>query len=158
MFRIFRARITNDTIIPIELTVNFPISPVALQPKSDNAVRVFLLGDTTTVDKPDDYNFGVTGIESFLDTDLNKPTLLKITIKPKEEYVLHIGALFDLLPGRSLSKLFIKGQDINVSFLPVQPTEPEIKDRNKLELVYGIGINPPHNYSLIPCGHIVFKK
>ena len=158
MFRIFRARVINDTIVPIELTINFHSDPVALLPKSNSYLRVFLLGDTLTIDKPDDYNFGVTGVESFLHTGLNKPTMLKITIKPKEEYVLHIGILFDLMPGRALSKLFIDGQDPNVSFLPVNTAKSDTKNRNKLNLVYGIGINPPKNYSLIPCGQIVFKN
>lgn len=158
LFRIFRARVINDTIIPIELTINFPGNPVALLPRSESYLRIFLLGDTTTLDKPDDYNYGVTGVKSFLDTDLNKSTLLKITILPNEEYILHIGVLSDPGAGRTLSKLFINGQDLDISFLPVKPVKINTKNRNKLDLVFGIGINPPRNYSLIPCGQIVFKK
>ena len=61
--------------------------------------------------------------------------MLKITIKPKEDYVLYIGALLYHAFGGAGAELFI---------------------RNKFELVYSISIGM--DSALIPCGQIVFKK
>lgn len=151
----------NDTVVPAELTINFLSDSVALLPESENYLRVFLFPDTMTPDTMQEvYNFGVTGIESFLDNELNKPTILKTTIQPEEEHILYIGVLFntDGLVGLTRAKLFINGQNINDSFLPVNSRKTSTKNRNELDLIFGIGVDPPHNYSLIPCGHIVYKK
>ena len=160
-FRIFRIPVINVTVVPAELTINFFSDSIALLPESDKYLRVFLFPDTMTPDTMQEvYNFGVTGIESFLDNDLDKPTILRTTIQPKQEHVLYIGVLFnsDRLDGLTRAKLFINGQNIKDSFLPVNSIKTNTKNRNKLDLVFGIGIDPPHNYSLIPCGQIVYKN
>jgi hypothetical protein len=145
-FRIFRTHIINDTIIPIELTLNFPSDSVALPidsitslgiTKSDRYVRVFLFPQTMAPAKKEEvYNYGVTGIESFLDTELSKAAILKITIQPKQNLTLYIGALLYPAFGQARAKLFINGQN----------------------LVYRISIEPPLDSALISCGQIVFKK
>jgi len=146
-FRIFRTHIINDTIIPIELIINFPSDSVALLPtdsiaslgipKSDRYVRVFLFPQSMAPDKQEEvYNYGVTGIESFLDTGLSKATMLKTTIQPKQDYTLYIGALIYPALQQARAKLFINGQN----------------------LVYRISIDPPLDSALISCGQIVFKK
>ena len=146
-FRIFRTRIINDSIIPVELTINFPCDSVAMLPKSDSYVRVFLFPRSMTPDEQEEvFNYGVRGTESFLDTGLTKPTALKTTIKSKEDYILYIGALFYPTAGRTIAKLFFNGQDL----------EYRIK-------VYGA--HPPLSATdlaldsaLLSCGQIVFKK
>lgn len=46
-----------------------------------------------TFDKVWLYNYGVTGLISYLDHGLNKPTMLQRTINPKEECLFYIGVL-----------------------------------------------------------------
>jgi hypothetical protein len=83
-----------------------------------------------TADKESMYDFGVTGLKSFLDTSLNKPTRFQRTINPKEECLFYVGAL----PGAGCRASFVlKGQD----------------------LFYRINLIPD---LLIPCGRIAIKK
>ena len=144
-YRVFRTRIINDTIMPIELMINFSNDSVVLPPtdsipllgipKSDRYVRVFLFPSSMTPDKQEDvYNYGLTELESFLNTGLSEPKMQKITIQPKQDYFLYIGTLLYPSSGSARSKLLIAGQN----------------------LVYKIIIAPPLDSALIPCGQIVF--
>ena len=145
-FRVFRTHIINDTIMPIELTINFSNDSIVLTadsipslhlPKSDMYIKVFLFPQSMRPDKQEEvYNYGIAGIESFLDTGLSKPTMLKATIQPKEDYFLYIGALLYPSSFAVRSNLFLSGQN----------------------LTYEISINPPPDSALIPCGHIIYKN
>ena len=144
-YRIFRTRIINDTIMPVEIAINFSNDSVVLPtadsipslgiPKSDRYVRVFLFPRSMMPGKQEEvYNYGITGLEYFLDTGLSEPTMQKITIQPKQDYFLYIGALLYPSYGSASSELLINGQN----------------------LVYKIMIAPPLDSALIPCGQIVF--
>lgn len=146
-YRIFRSRIFNDTIIPVELTINFSNAAIVLPPtdsmpsfdipKSDRYISVFLFPHYMIPGKPEEvYNYGITGLESFLDTGLIEPTMQKITIQPKQDYFLYIGALLFPSSESARSELFINGQN----------------------LVYKIVLAPPLDSTFIPCGQIIFKK
>lgn len=155
-YRIFRVQLINDTVFPIELNINFPSRPVPLSPDSNQSVKVFLFPDELMPGtKQDTYNFGVTGLVAFIDSGLNKPTKLKTLIKPKEERILYIGCLTD---GVARAKLFVNGQNHENPFLPVKSITSTTKNNDTLELVFGLGFNPPDRHSLIHCGQITFKK
>ena len=129
-YGIFWTRVINETTTPLELTINFPADSFAIPNFPDDYLKLFLPPDTMTLDKESQYNFGATGLESFLDTGLNKPTILQRVINPKEECLFYIGAL----PGAgSRSSLVLKEQG----------------------LFYRINTIPD---LLIPCGKVVFKK
>ena len=129
-YGIFWTRVINETTTPFELTINFPADSFAIPTFPDSYLKLFLPPDTMTLYKESQYNFGATGLKSFLDTGLNKPTALKRTINPKEECLFYIGAL----PGAGCrAALVLKGQD----------------------LFYRINIIPD---LLIPCGQIIIKK
>ena len=129
-FLIFFTRIINETASPLELTINFPADSFAIPADPGHYLRLFLPPDTMTDDKESLYNYGAAGLESFLDTGLNKPTTLKRVINPKEECLFYTGAL----PGGGCRAGFVlKGQD----------------------LFYRINIIPD---LLIPFGRIVIKK
>ena len=91
-----------------------------------------------TIDKETLYAYGARGLKSFLDTGLNKPTMLQRTINPKEACLFYIGALFHVTDTRAArAGLVLKEQD----------------------LFYRIrGIAPEFDSALIPCGQIVFKN
>ena len=155
-YRIFRIQLINDTICPVELNISFPGKPIALYPDTNQSLRVFLFPDELTPDTIQDvFSFGIRGLESFLDTGLNKPTSLTRLIQPKGEHILYIGFITD---GLARAKLFINGQSPGLSFLPVKSVVTDSKDKNSLDLLFDIRINNPQNYSLIHCGQIVFKK
>ena len=160
-YRIFRTRVINDTIIPIELTIKFPIDSVVMLPKSHRHLRVFVIPDTLTpdTDKQYEYNYGVTELKSFLKLAFNKSTMLKVTIQPKQYNYIYLVVLCYPAPGLTNAKLFINGQDENSAFIPIKSQKTIIKSGDKLDLLLGLRIiDPPITYSLIPCGQIVFKN
>jgi hypothetical protein len=137
-YRIFWTRVINETATPLELTINFPADSVAIFSSPDSYLKVFLPPGTMTLDKEGLYDYGVTGLKSFLDTALNKPTTLQRTINPKEACVFYIGML-SYQPGNGTPRagLVLKEQ----------------------ELFYRIsGYDAQLDSASIPCGHIVFKK
>ena len=90
-----------------------------------------------TLDKESLYNYGATGLKSFLDTGLNKPTMLQRTIHPKEECLFYIGMLFHVPDnGRVRAGIILKEQD----------------------LFYRISMGKQLDSALIPCGKVVLKK
>jgi len=122
-YRIFWTRVINETATPLELTINFPADSFAILPSPDSYFKLFLPPDTMT-------------LKSFLDTGINKPTMLQRTINPKEACLFYIGALFYQGEGVARAGLVLKEQD----------------------LFYSIrGIAPQLDSALIPCGQIVFK-
>jgi hypothetical protein len=130
VYGIFWTRVINETTTPFELTINFPADSFAIPNFPDSYLKLFLPPGTMTPDKESLYNFGATGLESFLDTGLNKPTMLQRTINPKEECLFYIGAV----PGAGCRAALV------------------LKEQG---LFYRFSIIPDQ---LIPCGQIVFKK
>ena len=132
-YAIFWTRVINETATPLELTINFP----AILPSPYSHIKLFLPADTMTIDKESLYNYGITGLKSFLDTDFNK-AMLKITINPKEESLFYIVLLSPLyhVGGTVRTGLVLKEQD----------------------LFYRISILPHFDSALFSCGQIVFKK
>ena len=133
-YTMFWTRVINETDTPFELTISFP---EAILPSPDDYLKLFLPPDTMTIDKVLLYDYGATGVKSFLDTGINQPTMVQRTINPNQEIFFYVGALFHHANGVSRAELVLKGQ----------------------ELFYKIsGIAPELDSSLIPCGRIVFKK
>lgn len=135
-YAVFWTRVLNETATPLELTINFPADSFAVPRYPNSYIKLFLPPDTMTPDKESLYDYGLTGLKSFLDTSFNKPTILQRTINPKKEcrfYIVYTVALSDVsYNGVVRAELILKGQDL---FYRI----------NRLD-------------SLIPCGHIVFKK
>jgi hypothetical protein len=130
--RIFWTRVINETATPLELTINFPADSFAILASPDSYLKVFLPSDSMTIDKETLYSYGITGLKSFLDTGLNKPTMVKRTIAPKEAYLFYTGILMGS-GGVTRAGFALKGQD----------------------LFYRINLL---GSTLIPCGQIVSKK
>jgi hypothetical protein len=127
---IYWYRVINETSTPLELTINFPADSFATPLLPDSYFRVFLPQDTMTLDKETLYNYGATGLKSFLDTALNKPTMLQRIISPKDACLFYIGALYHQGSGPARAELVLKGQDVYYRICGIE----------------------------IPCGRIVFKN
>ena len=137
-FGIFWTRVINETATPLELRINFPADSFAISSASNSYYKLLLPPNTMTLDKQSLYNYGyeITDLRYFLDTSLNKPTMLRRTINPKEEclfYVVTLNHTPDNGPIRA--GLFSKGQD----------------------LFYRMSIDS-FGSQIIPCGQIVFNK
>src|SRR5215208_768222 len=86
----FWTRIINETDNPLELKINFPVDSYELPSLPGKYFKILVLPDTMTVDKEPLYNYGVTGLKSFLDNSIHKPSSLKRTINPEESSVFYV--------------------------------------------------------------------
>lgn len=147
---IFWTRVINETDNPLELTINFPADSLAILSSPDFYLKLFLPPDTMRLDKVPLYNYGVTGLRSFLDTGLNKPTRLQRTVNPQEEFLFYTAVIqyrvHNHVPDTRRKKLHQEGGGVT-------RTGILLKEQN---LFYRISIDDES--SLIPCGQIVFKK
>jgi hypothetical protein len=128
---VFWTRITNETTSPLELTINFSSDSLLIPSDPDNYFKLFIPLDTMTLDKDPLFNYGLTGLKSFLDTSFNKPTMLQRTLNPKEACLFYVIDLHH----RGVNGVVRAGLSL--------------KDNN---LFYRV------NDKQIPCGQLVFKK
>jgi hypothetical protein len=132
---VFFTRVVNETGTPFELKINFSADSIAIPYSPDTFVKLFLSSDTMTHAKQSLFYYDATQLKS-----LDKPTMFQKTIKPKEECLFYVVAIFyqtiatpeNRDRGGNRAELIMKGQD----------------------LFYRM---PPTIDSLL-CGQIVFKK
>jgi hypothetical protein len=168
MLLIFCIQIINDTIVPIDLEIQFPLKPTPLLPDSLTKVELLLLPESITPDTIQNaFNWGIIGIEEYFNSNFTDPVILKTKILPKEQRILYLGMLSESNKkhGTFRANLFLNGQNIredhlffgsesDAPFLPATSIETEKTEYSSLELVYGIGFAPHNQYTLIPCGQI----
>jgi hypothetical protein len=129
------SRIINETTTPVELHINFPADSFAIFTPPDSYLKLLLPTDTLTVDKLSSFNYGLTGLQYYLDANINKATTLQKTINPNQEHMFYIVALSYNAGGTVRSGLFLKEE----------------------ELYYTMSI-APHGSGIIPSGKIAFKN
>lgn len=134
-FAAFWTRIINGTNTALEFEVNFPADSFPLSSPSDSYLKFFIPSDTMTVDKLSMYNWGLTGMKSFLDTNFSNATRLQKTIKPNEEHIFYI---------------------VTLSYQAAEPSRSAMILKEK-ELFYRITMRS-HGSVEIPCGKIAFKN
>jgi hypothetical protein len=113
---IFWTRISNETDSNLELNIDFPATPYELPPQSGKHIKVLVPPDTMTLDQEPLYNYGLTHLTSFLDSNINAPSSLKRTIHPKEStgfFVILISQKTEITLGGTLrTGLSLKDQDL----------------------------------------------
>lgn len=132
---VYFTRVNNETKNPLELTVNFSADSIAIPNSPDTFVKLFLLPDTMTLDKPNLFSFGDIELDSF-----DQSTKFQRKLNPKEDCLFYVVAIFYQTTdgewsqerGGNRAELVLKGQD----------------------LFYRM---PPQIDSL-HCGHIIFNK
>ena len=113
VYAIFWTRITNETINPFDLTIDFPADSFELPSSAGRYFKIFLPSDTMTLDKEGLFNYGLTGLEYFLDNSLHKSPSLKRTINPKESGSFYVVTLFNKgVDGTLRTGLSLKGQNL----------------------------------------------
>ena len=129
-YAVFWTEIINETVNPLELTIDFPLDSFEIPSSSGNYMKLLLPSDTMTINKERLYDYGLT-IKSFLDNNRNNSSSLKRTINQKGSIAFYVVALSNRGVGGTLR------------------TGLSIKDQN---LFYRI------NDKEIPCGKINLKK
>ena len=112
---VFFTRVLNQTEAPLELTIKFSADSIPIPHSPDTFVKLFLPSDTMTHDKQSLFDYGVKHLKSF-----DKPTLFKRTIRPNEECLFYVEAIFyqtratalNQQRGGNRAELVLKGQDL----------------------------------------------
>lgn len=134
-FCVFWTRIINETTNPLELNIKFPVDSMAIFTPPGSYLKLFLPSDTLVYDKLESFNYGLTGIKSFLDNHLNKASKLHKTINPNEAHIFYVVALSYRAGGTPRAALILDEQD----------------------LYYRMSV-APHGSGTIPVGRITFKN
>jgi hypothetical protein len=159
---------TNDTLIPVNLQIEFPDTFISLNPSADSKYKVFLLPDSMTREKQ--YGFAINNgqvskeLEQLLSKELFANKLTKNGIQPGETYILRLGFLFTY-EGVTRAEIFSKGHKHN---LPIPRNEIKIADSNKkgIDLMLGVVLYAPERfgtdtsdrYSVINCGRLFYDN
>jgi hypothetical protein len=113
---IFWSGIINETDNPLEMDIHFPVELYEVPGLPGNHYKILVPPDTMTVDKEPLYDYGMTGLKSFLDNNINKPSSIKRTINPKEStgvYVILLSLTTEITPGSTMrTGLGLKGQNL----------------------------------------------
>ncbi|WP_166926353.1 hypothetical protein [Flavobacterium poyangense] len=112
IYVVFWTRITNETIHPVELTLDFPLDSFELPASSGNYMKLRLPSDTITIDKVPLFDYGLA-VKSFLDNGIDKASSLKRTINPKESSSFYVVAISNLgVNGTIRTGLRLKEQNL----------------------------------------------
>lgn len=113
---IFWTRVINETDNTLEYKIGFPADFYEVSELPGNRYKIFIANDTMTVDKELLYNYGFTGLKSFLDINIDKPTILKRTILPQASngfYTIILSQSTNIKPSGALRTGFnLKGRDL----------------------------------------------
>jgi len=112
---IFWTRIINETDNPLELKIDLPVDSFEVPWLPGKYYKVLVPPDTMTIDKEALFDYGLTGLKSFLDNSIDKPSSLKRTINPKEAsgfFVVILSRINEGSQGALRTGLSLKGQDL----------------------------------------------
>jgi hypothetical protein len=112
-YAVFWTRIINETDNPLELKIDL-LDSYEVPSLPGKYFKIVVPPDTTTRDKDDLFNYGLTNLESFLDSSIHKPSSLKRTINPKESSGFYVIKLSLTIEGGAILRtgLSLKGQDL----------------------------------------------
>lgn len=114
VYAMFWTRIINETDNPLELKIHFPVDSYEIPSLPGKYYKILVPPDTMTFDKKSLFDFGLTGLKSFLDSSIHKSSSLKRTINPKESsgfYVVML-CLVEGAHGTMRTGLSLKGQNL----------------------------------------------
>ncbi len=136
---VFWTRIINETDNTLELKMNVPVDSNEIPSLPGKYYKVLIPTDTMTLEKIPLLNYGLTGLESFLDNNIHKSSSLKRIINPKESsgfYVLMLS-LTEGAGGFLRTGLSLKGQDLFYRISRYTPTPPTLSLINEKEIHFG---------------------
>jgi len=130
---VFWTRVFNQSATPLELKVKFP--EVTFFNWPDDYIRIVLPKETMFMDKVHAFDYGLTHLQSFLNDKSNQLNFLQKRINPNQEHIFYI-----------------------IVFMHIKNWGParakfELKDQ---ALFYKISMGA--DTTMIPCGHLYFKK
>lgn len=112
IYAVFWTQIINNTVNPIELTIDFPLDSFEIPSSSGNFMKLLVPSDTMTIDKEPMNDYGLK-IKYFLDNNRYKSSSLKRTIKPKSSTAFYVVPLSNRgVRGTLRTGFSLKGQNL----------------------------------------------
>jgi hypothetical protein len=90
---VFWSRFINESAKPIELTINFPADSFMVFNSTDAYLKLLLPTDTMSLEKVGLYNYGATGLQTFLESNMHEETGLNQIIQPSDDFIFYTAAL-----------------------------------------------------------------
>jgi hypothetical protein len=113
---IFWSGIINETNNPLELNISFPAELYEVPGQPGSHYKILVPPDTMKADKKATYDYGMTDLNSFLDSNINKPSSIQRTINPNDStgfYVVLVSLTTEIKPGSTMrTGLIVKGQNL----------------------------------------------
>lgn len=128
---VFWTRITNNSTTPIRLEIEFPADSLPIFTAPDAYLKLFLPPDTLREEMLPSYNYGISGLRSFLDEHFWTATQLGIEIPAGGRHIFYVAALSYRASGTCRAEFVLEGS----------------------ELMYRVNI-APHGGGAVPCGEI----
>ena len=91
-YAVFWTQITNETVDPIELKIDFPLDSFEFPSSTGRYTKLLIPSDTMTVDKASLAYYGLN-VKSFLDNHRFEASSLKRTINPRHSTAFHVVIL-----------------------------------------------------------------
>ena len=145
---VFWTRVINESALPLELKISFSSDTLANLSSPDQYEKVFLPPDTMTLEKMSLYGYGLSDLRSFLDTGLNKPTMVERTLNPNDECLFYVLVVGESIP--------VPASEARGPRLRPQGACRTALVQEGQNLFYRISIGAVTE--LIPCGQITVKK
>lgn len=133
-YAVFWTQITNETINPVELKIDFPSDSFEFPHSSGNYMKLLIPSDTMTLDKASLSEYGLQ-VKSFLDTGINKSYTLKRRINPNESTAFYVVPISNHGSGGAIRSGFsLKGQNLvyKISLYKMAPELPLI-DKKEID-------------------------
>jgi len=117
-YAIFWTRIINETDNPLELEIDFALNSYEVPSLPGKYFKILVPPDTLTPDKENLFNYGLTNLGAFLDSNIHKPSSLKRIINPKESsgfFVIKLSLVSEGPRGGGdilRTGLILKGKDL----------------------------------------------
>lgn len=90
---VFWSRFINESAKPVELTIDFPADSFMVFKSTDAYLKLLLPSDTMSLEKVGLYNYGATGLQTFLESNFHKATGLQQIIQPGDDFIFYTTAL-----------------------------------------------------------------
>ena len=113
-YAVFWTRIINETDNYLELKINFPLDSYVVPSLPGKYFKILVPYEIMTLNKAPLFLYGLSDLESFLNTNIHKESSLKRTINPKESsgfYVL-ILCLIEGAHGTLRTELNLKEENL----------------------------------------------
>lgn len=151
-YRYITTTLTNDSVIPIRLTISFSNDYTYLSSHGGLKSKVFLLPRELTPQQQHFDNSMSKELKQFLDTRVDSAVTLDKIIHPNERLVMTFGVLTDVKYGEFMQMALISS-DKKFRLNVPEPDANKVSSKEDTSTIY-LALNLVSGF-IIPCGQIL---